>query len=144
MSNQVPLSEAPVDQPVTLINAFTVPLHESDRFLRWWKDNARIMAGQPGFIRARMYKSLVEDAELRFINMAEWSSGEALAKARANPEFLTSVRRLMDDPELHVMMTKDTQGCLKPMCATSLDEFPAIGTGNFLFQTGKNLALTAN
>ena len=35
-----------------------------------------------------MYKSLVEDAELRFINMAEWSSGEALAKARANPEFL--------------------------------------------------------
>jgi hypothetical protein len=34
MSNQVPLSAAPVDQPVTLINAFTVPLHESDRFLR--------------------------------------------------------------------------------------------------------------
>jgi hypothetical protein len=49
-----------------------------------------------------MYKSLVEDAELRFINVAEWSSGEALAKARANPEFLASVQRLMDDPELHV------------------------------------------
>ena len=102
MNNQVPLSAAPVDQPVTLINAFTVPLHESDRFLRRRKDNARIMAGQPGFIRARMYKSLVEDAELRFINMAEWSTGEALAKARTKPEFLTSVRRLMDDPELHV------------------------------------------
>jgi hypothetical protein len=25
-----------------------------------------------------------------------------------------------------------------------LDEFPAIGTGNFLFQTGKTIALTAN
>ena len=102
MSDQVRLSEPSVDKPVTLINAFTVPLHESDRFLGQWKDNARIMAGQPGFIRARMYKSLVEDAELGFINMAEWSSGEALAKARANPEFLTSVRRVMDDPELHV------------------------------------------
>jgi heme-degrading monooxygenase HmoA len=102
MSNQVPLSEAPVEEPVTLINAFTVPPHESDRFLRRWKENARIMAGQPGFIRARMYKSLVEDAELSFINMAEWSSGKALEKARANPEFLTSVRRLMEDPELHV------------------------------------------
>jgi len=102
MSNQVPLSEAPVVEPVTLINAFTVPPHEAERFLRRWKDNARIMADQPGFIRARMYKSLVEDAELRFINMAEWSSGEALAKARANPEFLASVQRLMDDPELHI------------------------------------------
>jgi hypothetical protein len=29
------------------------------------------MAGQPGFILARMYKSLVEDAELRFINVVE-------------------------------------------------------------------------
>src|SRR5215510_12071412 len=102
MSDQVPLSETTGDRPVTLINAFTVPLHESDRFLQRWKDNARIMAGQPGFIGARMYKSLVEDAELRFINMAEWSSGETLAKARANPEFLASVQQLMDDPELHV------------------------------------------
>jgi len=33
MSDQVPLSEPSVDEPVTLINAFTVPLHESDRFL---------------------------------------------------------------------------------------------------------------
>ena len=102
MSNQVSLSEAPVVEPVTLINAFTVPPHEAGRFLQRWKDNARIMAGQPGFIRARMYKSLVEDVELRFINVAEWSSGETLAKARANPEFLASVQRLMDDPELHV------------------------------------------
>src|SRR5262245_23479775 len=102
MSNQVPLNEASVDEPVTLINAFTVPLPESDRFLWRWKDNARIMAAQPGFIRARMYKSLIKDAELRFINMAEWSSGKALAKARANPEFLASVQRLIADPELHV------------------------------------------
>jgi heme-degrading monooxygenase HmoA len=101
MSNQGPLSAA-ADEPVTLINAFTVPPDESDRFLRRWKDNARIMASQPGFIRARMYRSLIEDTELRFINTAEWSSGEALEKARANPEFLTSVRRLMEDPELHV------------------------------------------
>src|SRR5215831_2101826 len=101
MSN-LPLSEAPVVEPVTLINAFTVPPHEAERFLRRWKDNAQIMAGQPGFIRARMYKSLVEDAELGFINMAEWSSREALAKARANTEFLASVQRLMDDPELNV------------------------------------------
>jgi heme-degrading monooxygenase HmoA len=102
MSQPVTMTDVPTSEPVTMINAFTVPLVESERFLQRWRDNARIMAGQPGFVRARMYRSLVDDAELRFINVAEWSSGETLAKARANPEFLASVQRLMDDPELHV------------------------------------------
>jgi heme-degrading monooxygenase HmoA len=102
------MSQAPaptgvsVNEPVTLINAFTVPLCESERFLRRWKDNARIMAGQPGFIRARMYQALIDDAELRFVNVAEWKSAKALAEARANPEFQDSVQRLENDPELHV------------------------------------------
>jgi heme-degrading monooxygenase HmoA len=78
------LPSAYVDEPVTLINAFTVPPEESERFLHRWKDNARIMAGQPGFIRARMYRSLVDDVELRFINVAEWGSGKALDAARAD------------------------------------------------------------
>lgn len=46
--------DALVGEPVTLINAFTVPPAESDRFLRRWQDNARIMATAPGFIRARL------------------------------------------------------------------------------------------
>jgi heme-degrading monooxygenase HmoA len=90
------------DEPVTLINAFTVPPGESERFLQRWNDNARIMSGQPGFIGARMYCAFSEDAELRFINVAEWRSEKALAEARANPEFQASVGRLMSDPELHV------------------------------------------
>jgi len=49
-----------------------------------------------------MYRSLVNDAELRFVNIAEWDSGKALAQARANPEWLAAVQRLLDDPELHV------------------------------------------
>jgi hypothetical protein len=64
-------------EPVTLINAFTVPLQELEQFLRRWKDNARIMA-------------------------AETASGKTLEKGRANPEFQTSVQRLLNDPELHV------------------------------------------
>ena len=51
------------------------------------------MASQPGFIRSRMYRSLIEDAELRFVNTAEWDSGKALAKARANPDWHASVQR---------------------------------------------------
>jgi heme-degrading monooxygenase HmoA len=94
--------DAQVDEPVTLINAFTVPSAESDRFLLRWRDNARIMAAQPGFVSARMYRALDDGVELRFVNVAEWDSGKALDRARANPEWRASVRRLIEDPELHV------------------------------------------
>jgi heme-degrading monooxygenase HmoA len=94
--------DALVGEPVTLINAFTVPPAESERFLRRWRDNARIMAAQPGFIRARMFRALDDEVGLRFINVAEWNSGKALDHARANPEWRSSVQRLLDDPELHV------------------------------------------
>jgi heme-degrading monooxygenase HmoA len=103
MSQSVTPPEVPVSEPVTLINAFTVPLEESERFLERWRDSARVMAGQPGFIRARMHRSLVDDAELRFINVAEWASGKTLARAQANPEWLATVRRMLDDPELHII-----------------------------------------
>jgi hypothetical protein len=58
------------------------------------------MAGQPGFVRARMHRSLVDYADLRFINVADWDSGNALAQAQANPEWLATVQRMLDDPHL--------------------------------------------
>ena len=100
--SEPPVIDVPVDEPVTLINAFTVPVAESDHFLQRWKDNARLMASSPGFISARMHRSLVDEAELRFVNIAEWESGAALAGARANPAWRDSVRRMMDDPQLHI------------------------------------------
>jgi len=73
--------EVPVDvQPVTLINVFRVPAEESERFLQRWKDNARVMVGQLGFIRLRLLRSLTDDAEMRFINVAEWASGRDLKR----------------------------------------------------------------
>jgi hypothetical protein len=36
--------------------------------------------------------------KLRFVNVAEWKSGKALAEARANPELQASVQRLVNDP----------------------------------------------
>lgn len=102
MSQPLTLTDALVTESVTLINAWTVPPEESGRFLDRWKDNARIMASQPGFIRARMYCSLSDEAELRFINVAEWASGTALDKARANPQWRASAQREVSDPDLHI------------------------------------------
>lgn len=91
---------AGVRTPVTLINAFSVPMTQQDRFLSRWKDNARLMASAPGFIGARMLRAMSDQVELTFVNVAEWESGAALDQARRNPEWLASIQRLINDPEL--------------------------------------------
>lgn len=101
MSEPGSATTAHANAPTTLINTFTVPPEESDRFLHRWKDTARIMASQPGFIRARLHRSLTDDDQPRFVNVAEWDSGKALDEAAANPQFRASVQRLLDDPDLH-------------------------------------------
>jgi heme-degrading monooxygenase HmoA len=91
-----------MSSPVILINAFTVSVEESERFLERWRDNARVMSGRPGFRQARMHRARHDDAELRFVNVAEWDSEDAWREAVASPEFQASVQRLLADPELHV------------------------------------------
>ena len=102
ISANVTLTEAKIDDPVALINAFSVPVEEDELFLERWKDNARAMSDQPGFVRARMFRSLVDDAEIRFVNVAEWATGAALDAARENPEWRATIYRILDDPNLHV------------------------------------------
>ncbi|MGI5292111.1 antibiotic biosynthesis monooxygenase family protein [Nonomuraea polychroma] len=98
----VKLTRSDLDESVTLINTFSVPVDESDRFMNRWRDNARIMAQQPGFIRAVMYRALDDSANLRFVNTADWESGRALDAARQNPEWRAAVHRILDDPNLHI------------------------------------------
>lgn len=87
---------------VILINAFTVPVEDSQRFLERWSDDARVMARQPGMVRARMHRALRAGAQPRFVNVAEWESRQALHNASATPEFRASTQRMRDDHGLHV------------------------------------------
>ncbi len=103
MTNPVGHTLAGVDTPVTLINAFSVPMTQEERFLSRWKDNANLMIGAPGFLRARMFRALSDRAELTYVNVAEWSAGTALDEARRNPEWQASIKRVLDDPELDVV-----------------------------------------
>ncbi|MEQ0563462.1 antibiotic biosynthesis monooxygenase family protein [Amycolatopsis sp. NEAU-NG30] len=103
MTNPVGHTQAGVDTPVTLINAFSVPLSQGDRFLSRWQENASFMVGAPGFRRARMYRAMSERAEITFVNVAEWEAGTALDEARRNPQWQASVQRVLEDPELDVV-----------------------------------------
>ena len=97
-----PTDAAGSSDPVTLINVFTLPAKESERFLGSWRERARVMAGRPGFVRARMYRSLDDTGEPRFFNVAEWASERALAEALADAAWRASAQRMLDDPDLHV------------------------------------------
>lgn len=96
MGQPVTRIDASASNLVTFINIFAVPPGESEWFLRQWEDNAREMATQPGFIRARLYHSLTDNPEQKFINLAEWDSREALDQAMANPVG-AEIRRALDD-----------------------------------------------
>jgi heme-degrading monooxygenase HmoA len=102
MNQPILPTEVRIAEPVTMINAFTVPAAVSEQFLNFWHQRARILAGTPGFIRSRMYRCIVDDAELGFINVAEWDSGDALAHARTNEQWRTLVRAAFDDPDVHI------------------------------------------
>jgi hypothetical protein len=60
------------------------------------------MIGQPGFIRLHLLRSLVDDAEMRYINIAERASDADLERGYANPEWQASVQGLLKDPDLRV------------------------------------------
>jgi quinol monooxygenase YgiN len=95
-------SRTGVDEPVTLIKNYTVPADEAEHFVDVYRENARIMSTQPGFLRSRLHRALADGAEARFVHIADWSSGTALDRATADPEWLASLKRMFDDPGLHI------------------------------------------
>ncbi|HEY3472081.1 MAG TPA: antibiotic biosynthesis monooxygenase family protein [Amycolatopsis sp.] len=95
-------SKTGVDGPVTVIKHYTVPAGEAGYFVERYQENARIMAAQPGFVRSRLHRPLADAPEVRFVHIAEWSSGTALDKATGNPEWQASLQRMFDDPGLHI------------------------------------------
>ncbi|RPF30479.1 antibiotic biosynthesis monooxygenase family protein [Streptomyces sp. TLI_185] len=95
-------SKTGVDGPVTVIKSYTVPAEEADYFTEAYQENARIMSTQPGFVRSRLHRPLADAPETRFVHVAEWTSGTALDKATANPEWHAALQRLFDDPGLHI------------------------------------------
>lgn len=95
-------SKTGVDTPVTLIKHYAVPADEADRFIEVYRDNARIMSRQPGFIGSRLHRALADGPEARFVHVANWQSGAQLDKATANPEWRASLHEMFTNSGLHI------------------------------------------
>jgi heme oxygenase (mycobilin-producing) len=75
---------------VILINPFEVPADDDDRFLVGWKQVRDLLAAQRGYLGSRLHHSLAP-ADLRFVNIARWSSPLAFAKALQRPDVQEAV-----------------------------------------------------
>ena len=95
-------SKTGVEAPVTLIKTYAVPAAEAEHFIEVYRENARIMATQPGFIGSRLHRALDDGPEARFVHIANWNSGTQLDKATANPEWRASLHEMFSDPSLHI------------------------------------------
>ncbi|MEL6318654.1 MAG: antibiotic biosynthesis monooxygenase [Pseudomonadota bacterium] len=66
---------------IVLINTFVVPTHMEDAFLQWWRMSRMFFSAQPGFVSAKLHRSLDQKERYRFINVAEWDSPQAYRDA---------------------------------------------------------------
>ena len=72
---------APKPANVVLINTFVVPIAMEEPFLNWWRLLKPTFAAHPGFVSAKLHRSLDQNERYRFINIAEWESTEAYRRA---------------------------------------------------------------
>lgn len=66
---------------VVFINTLIPPPGGETTFLAWWRMAAPFLRLQPGFIAARLHRSLDGDKRRRFVTVVEWESAQAYTKA---------------------------------------------------------------
>jgi len=67
---------------VVLVNPFAVPGSEDDSFLADWDAAQEALAPQQGYLGTRLHRA-TGSAELRFVELARWSSPLMVARAVA-------------------------------------------------------------
>ena len=72
---------------VVLINLFEVPPPDDEDFLSLWQQARQLMRARPEYLGTRLHRSLVPDAEFRFVNIAAWPSANAFQAAIDDPAF---------------------------------------------------------
>ncbi|MBW4447614.1 MAG: antibiotic biosynthesis monooxygenase [Spirirestis rafaelensis WJT71-NPBG6] len=75
-----------MSSPVVLINVFSVPQGSEEQFIKVWTEALELMKNEPGFIDAKLHRSLEKDARFQFINVAHWESPEAWKNAFSKPQ----------------------------------------------------------
>lgn len=89
-----PTGTRTVDGPVTLMNRFAVRPERDDAFHALWTATSQYFRTQPGFVSLRLHRAVSDDAEFRWVNVANWESEAHFRAAHATDEF----RRVVTQP----------------------------------------------
>jgi hypothetical protein len=78
-----------IEGGVVLIDPVDVPATDDGRFLDGWDHGREVLARRRGYLGSLLYRS-VEPAELRFVEIARWSSPLMVARAQSEPDHPTT------------------------------------------------------
>jgi heme-degrading monooxygenase HmoA len=70
---------------VVLVNVFTLDKADEPTFLRTWRDDAKFMKRQPGFISTQLHRAIGENAT--YLNYAVWASTADFRATFTHSEF---------------------------------------------------------
>ncbi len=71
---------------ITVINPFEVPHGKEDEALKIWDNVAQFMNRQPGFVSAKLHRSIDAKAKFHLVTVAEWKSAEHFMAALTSDE----------------------------------------------------------
>jgi len=60
-----------------VINPYYLDTRHYDHYIRMWDESAAHMENKPGFVRARLFRTLNEHDKIKLVSIAEWESEEA-------------------------------------------------------------------
>ena len=90
-------------QTVTLINAFEVPAEADEPFIGGWERARDFLATKDGFAATALH----EDAEFRFVNVAQVDSPDAWRQAISDPAFPGGQMPFKAHPSLYEAVHED-------------------------------------
>jgi antibiotic biosynthesis monooxygenase len=70
---------------VLVVHLFEVPAPEAERFVAGWNRVRELLAAERGYLGTRLHEA-VDDAAIRFVNVARWSSPLMVSRALGRPE----------------------------------------------------------
>ena len=71
---------------VIVINPFEVPGGKEEQALETWDRFADYFRKQPGYVSAKLHRSIDPDARFHLVTVAEWESPNHFMAALNNPE----------------------------------------------------------
>jgi heme-degrading monooxygenase HmoA len=77
-----------------LINPFEVPAGEDEAFTAAWERAAAALRRHSGFRSSRLHRSLADEADFRWVNVARWESAAAFGAAVQDPDFQAAAQAM--------------------------------------------------